>query len=107
VSLWSDREEERFQLERHRVRIMLATFWAFVVLLVVGLILGGALSTVLVICAFASLAATILLGARWNLNGSAGEAFGSSKRRARADREHRLARREQAIRDRSWQPPGR
>jgi hypothetical protein len=105
AGIWSDREEEPFQQERGRVRIMLATFLAFPVLLVVGMVLGGTLSSVLVVCAFAALAATVVLGARWNLNGSAAENFGGAKRRARADRQHRLARREQAIHDGSWQPP--
>ncbi len=86
------------------MRIMLATFLAFVVLLVVAMVAKGTLSTVLAVGAFGALGATALLGSRWNLNGSTADAFGEARRRKRADRQHRRARREQAIHEGTWRP---
>jgi hypothetical protein len=60
--MWSDHEEERFQLRNRRVRILRALFCGFVLLAAGALILRDAASVALFIAALVALGATALLG---------------------------------------------
>ncbi|HEY2549472.1 MAG TPA: hypothetical protein VGI64_02725 [Streptosporangiaceae bacterium] len=104
---WSDQEEVLLQQHRKRGWVMRATFAAFVALAVAAYLLPGAASYVALAAALAALAGTILLGAVWRMNGSIADSYGQAARDARAERRHRLARRERAIRTGTWRPSGR
>jgi uncharacterized membrane protein len=104
--MWSDHEEERFQLRNRRVRILRALFCGFVLLAAGALILRDAASVALFIAALVALGATALLGARWQLNGNTA-ATRRQRLERRAERQDLGARRERAIREGTWAPPGR
>ena len=103
---WSDHEEKLFQQDRRRRRALGALFAAFLVLGSVALAIPGAGSGVAFAAALAALGGTAALGARWHLNGNVANAFGQVARERRADRKHRLDRRQQAIVRGTWRPPG-
>jgi uncharacterized membrane protein YqjE len=103
--MWSDHEEDLFQQKRRRSRVLGALFLIFVALAIVAMVLPGGSSYVALAASLAALAATALLGARWHLNGNAADAVGSVARERRAERRHRLARRQEAIREGTWRPP--
>lgn len=104
--IWSDHEEELFQQDRRRRRVLGVLFMAFLVLGGVALVIHGAGFDVAFAAALAALGATALLGARWHLNGNAADAFGQAARERRTDRKHQLYRRRQAIAQGTWRPPG-
>jgi hypothetical protein len=96
--MWSDHEEERFQLRNRRVRILRALFCGFVLLAAGALILRDAASAVLFIAALAALGTTALLGARWQLNGNTA-ATRRQRLERRAERQDLGARRKRAMGD--------
>ncbi|HEY7143233.1 MAG TPA: hypothetical protein VH637_03230 [Streptosporangiaceae bacterium] len=103
---WSDNEERLYQQRRRRILVLRVLFLAFAGLVAAAVIVGGGASYALIAAAIAALAATALTGARWQLNGNVADSFGPAARGRRADRKHQRARREQAIRNGTWRPPG-
>lgn len=102
---WSDHEEELWQQDHRRGRLLQALFGAFVALLVVAMTVHHAAGEAALVLSLAALAGAALLGGRWHMNGNTADAFGRAARQRKADRRHKRARREQAIREGTWSPP--
>jgi hypothetical protein len=112
VMIWSDHEEELFQLRRHRTRVLNRLLLAALVFLAAAVALdltgrhhrGLGLVSGLVWAGFAlAFGTTALLGTRWGMNSNTAERWQVTRER-RAARKAQAARREQAIKDGTWSP---